>query len=133
MQPASTAFALFVNLKLVSFKVTTTIMSKPLISRSRRVGNLLFLAGMGGKGENAGVQARDIFEKIKATLEEHGSSLDHVVAATVYLADINDRPKYFNDVWREYFPDNPPTRTCIEVGFAGDLLVEVTCTAEIPE
>ena len=110
-----------------------TIMSKPLISSTRKVGNLLFLSGMGGKGENAGVQARDIFEKLKATLEEHGSSLEHVVAATVYLADIDDRPKYFNDLWREYFPDNPPTRTCIEAGFAGDLLVEVTCIAEIPE
>jgi len=108
-------------------------MSKPIISKAKQVGGLLFLSGVTGKGENAGDQAKDVFEKIKKNLEEAGSGLDDVVAATVYLTDINDRPKYFNPVWSQYFPENPPTRTCVEVGLAPPSKVEVTVIATIPK
>jgi len=40
-------------------------MKKPLISRAAKVGNLLFLSGMVGQGDDTGAQARDIFEKIR--------------------------------------------------------------------
>lgn len=108
-------------------------MSKPIISRAKRVGNLLFLSGMTGEGGDTGAQTRNIFEKIKKNLEDSGSCFENVVAATVYLTDINDRPKYFNPIWSEYFPVNPPTRTCIEVGLAPPLKVEVTVIATIRE
>jgi len=108
------------------------IMSKPLLSRVRRAGNLLFLSGMIGRGDDKESKFRDTFERIKGVLEENGLSLENVVKATVYLEDIDDRPKYLNPLWREYFPGTPPTRTCVEAGLNGGQ-IEITVTAAIPD
>ena len=105
-------------------------MSKPLLSNVRRVGNLLFISGIIGKGDNKESKFRDTFERIKGVLEENDLSLENIVNATVYLEDINDRPNYLNPLWREYFPGEPPTRTCVEVGLAGGQ-IEITVIAAI--
>ena len=107
-------------------------MSRPLLSRVRRVGNLLFLSGLIGRGDDKESKFRDTFERIKGVLEENGLSLEDVVSATVYLEDIDDRPKYLNPLWREYFPGIPPTRTCVEAGLAGGQ-IEITVIAAIPD
>lgn len=107
-------------------------MSKPLLSKVRRAGNLLFLSGMIGKGDNKESKFRDTFERIKGVLEENDLSLENVVNATVYLEDIGDRPTYLNPLWREYFPGKPPTRTCVEVGLAGGQ-IEITVIALVPD
>ena len=108
-------------------------MAKYIISRAVNTGNLLFLSGMTGKGADTTTQTRSIFEKIKKTLEDGGSSMENVINATVYLTDINDRPKYFNPLWSEYFPEKPPTRTCVQVGLSPPTTVEVTVVALTPE
>jgi enamine deaminase RidA (YjgF/YER057c/UK114 family) len=105
-------------------------MSKPLLSRVRRAGDLLFLSGMIGRGDDKESKFRDTFERVKGVLEENGLSLENVVKATVYLEDIDDRPKYLNPLWREYFPDEPPTRTCVEAGLNGGQ-IEITVVAAI--
>jgi enamine deaminase RidA (YjgF/YER057c/UK114 family) len=107
-------------------------MSKPLLSRVRRAGRVLYLSGIIGRGDTKESKFRDTFERIKGVLEENGLSLEDVVKATVYLEDINDRPKYLNPLWREYFPDNPPTRTCVEAGLNGGQ-IEITAVAAIPD
>jgi 2-iminobutanoate/2-iminopropanoate deaminase len=107
-------------------------MSKPLLSRVRRVGNILYLSGMIGRGEDKETKFRDTFERIKAVVNENGLELKDIVKATVYLEDINDRPKYLNPLWREYFPDNPPTRTCVEAGLNGGQ-IEITAVAAFSE
>ncbi len=107
-------------------------MSKPLLSRVRRAGNILYLSGMIGRGEDKETKFRDTFERIKGVLKENGLAMENVVKATVYLEDIDDRPKYLNPLWREYFPSNPPTRTCIEAGLNGGQ-IEITVTAAIPD
>ncbi len=108
------------------------IMSKPLLSRVRRAGNLLFLSGMIGRGDDKESKFRDTFEGIKGVLEENGLSLEDVVKATVYLEDIGDRPRYLNPLWREYFSGIPPTRTCVEAGLNGGQ-IEITVVAAIPD
>jgi len=108
-------------------------MSKPLISRAVKAGNLVFLSGMTGEGDDTETQVRSVFEKIRKTLEDAGSSMGNVVAATVYLTDLDDRPKYLNPIWRELFPENPPTRTCIQAGLSPPMKVEITVTALMPE
>ena len=108
-------------------------MSKPLISRAVKAGNLIFLSGMTGEGDDTETQIRSIFEKVRETLEEAGSSMGNVVAATVYLTDLDDRPKYLNPIWREMFPDNPPTRTTVQAGLSPPMTVEITVTALMPE
>ena len=107
-------------------------MSKPLLSRVRRVGNILFLSGVIGRGDDKEARFRNTFERIRDVLEENGSSLEHVVAATVYLEDLEDRPALLNPLWREFFPENPPTRTCVQVGLLGRE-IEITAMAEIPD
>ena len=107
-------------------------MSKPLLSRTRRVGNILYLSGIIGRGDKKEIRFRNTFERIKEVLEENGLGLNDMVKATVYLEDINDRPKLLNPLWREYFPDNPPTRTCVEVGLNGGM-IEITAVASFPE
>jgi 2-iminobutanoate/2-iminopropanoate deaminase len=105
--------------------------NKPLISRFVKTKNLVFLAGLTAKGENAETQIKNVFERIKATLEEAGSSMENVVKATVYLTDLNDRGLYLNDLWREYFPDNPPARTCVQAGLAPGTYVEIETIATL--
>ncbi len=52
---------------------------------------------------------------IKIVLEEAGSSLRDVLKVTVYLLDLDDYDR-FNQVYRRYFPADPPARTCIQAG-----------------
>ncbi|GAH61787.1 unnamed protein product [marine sediment metagenome] len=106
-------------------------MTGPLISRVIKAGNFLFLSGLTGDGPDTETQSRDIFEKMKKILEDSDSSMENIINATVYLTDLNDRPKHFNPVWSEYFTENPPTRTCIQVGLAHPAKVEVTVVAII--
>ena len=55
-----------------------------------------------------------MLENLKAVLEEGGVSLDQVIKTTVYLKDMADFAE-FNEVYGEYFPENPPARACVEV------------------
>ena len=104
---------------------------------ARRVGNLLFLAGLGprrrGSKDIPGVkldsagkvvdydieaQVRSCFENVRAVLEEAGSRWENIVDVQVFLTDMNRDFAAFNRLWAEYFPPGPtqPTRTTIEVG-----------------
>ena len=74
-----------------------------------------------------------IVDKIKAVLEKHGSSMDNVVKATVFLADI-DEWGAMNDVYVTFFPKNKPARSAVETpGLALKARVEIECIAYIPE
>ncbi len=104
-----------------------------LISGAVVVGNLVFTAGMTGGSGDTETQIRNTFKRLKEVLEKAGTSFEHVVKGTVYLKDLSDREKYLNKIWKEMFPNNPPARTCIEVGLAGDTRVEIELIAVIPE
>jgi 2-iminobutanoate/2-iminopropanoate deaminase len=64
--------------------------------------------------EDTREQARQAFENIKAILEHHGSTLRHVVKVTMYLNDLAYRNP-IHEVWKEYFPEDPPARTALRV------------------
>ena len=89
---------------------------------ARRVGNMLFLSGIGPRkpvtGEiPAGIEAqtRACIENIKTILEEAGSSLEKVVDVAVYLTDMKGDFERFNAVYAEYFGKIQPTRTTVGV------------------
>jgi 2-aminomuconate deaminase len=103
---------------------------------TRRVGDLLFLSGIGprkrGSKDIPGVilnadgtirtcdieaQIRSCFENVRIVLEEAGSSWDSIVDVLVFLTDMPRDFAVYNRLWAEYFPAGPnqPTRTTIEV------------------
>lgn len=109
-------------------------------SQAIKVGRFVFVAGQIGQdpmtGELAGpdvrAQTHQALKNVRAILEEAGASLEHVVRAGCFLSDpglFED----FNEVYREYFQNDPPARTTVSVRFPGDILVEVDVIAVVPE
>jgi 2-aminomuconate deaminase len=89
---------------------------------ARRVGNLLFLSGIGPRHrvteaipEGIEAQTRACIENVKAILEDSGSSLERVVDVTVFLTDIDRDFAAFNRVYGEFFEAIRPTRTTVGV------------------
>ena len=75
------------------------------------------------------VQATQVFENLKAVLEEAGPSLNTVVKATVFIKDMNDFAA-LNEVYGDYFGDHKPARSCVEVArLPKDVLVEIEVIA----
>jgi enamine deaminase RidA (YjgF/YER057c/UK114 family) len=116
-----------------------------------RVGNLIFAAGQIASdfvtgvpaearvhpnfpyyGSNIKLQTRFILENFKKTFAAAGSSLANVVKAQVFLTDLNNF-NGFDEVWREYFPSDPPPRTTVGVsgllGAGPDQLIEIDLVA----
>ena len=58
---------------------------------------------------DAGAQARQVFENVKAILEAASTSMDRVVKTTIFLADVNDFAAV-NAVYAEYFTSSQPAR-----------------------
>jgi 2-aminomuconate deaminase len=89
---------------------------------ARRLGNLLFLSGIGPRHrttekipEGIEAQTRACIENARAILEDAGSSLEKVVDVTVFLTDIDRDFAAFNRVYGEYFEAIQPTRTTVGV------------------
>ena len=105
-------------------------------SAAVRVGRTLYLSGQigidgSGKLVTGGISAetRQTMENIRATLEQYGSSLDHVVKATVMLADMSEWSE-MNKVYVTYFNKHLPARSALGAnGLALDARVEIECVA----
>jgi 2-iminobutanoate/2-iminopropanoate deaminase len=63
---------------------------------------------------NASVQTERVLENLKGVVEAAGSSMQRVVKATVFLADMNDFAEV-NEVYARYFFAHPPARSTVEV------------------
>jgi 2-iminobutanoate/2-iminopropanoate deaminase len=97
----------------------------------------VFVSGQGpvatdGSGVVRGTiqeESRLTLDNLRAVLEDSGSSLQHVVKVTAYLADMGNFAA-FNDIYREYFSADFPARTCIQAGrLPLDFQVEVDAIA----
>ena len=85
-------------------------------------GNLVFLSGQvplvpeTGLLAEGGIEAqtRQMFANIKAVLNSCGLSFENVVKTTVFLTDLGDF-NTVNAIYAEYFPENPPARSCVQV------------------
>jgi 2-iminobutanoate/2-iminopropanoate deaminase len=101
-------------------------------------GKTIYVSGCGASDENGKLvgrgditaQTRKTLDNMKIALAAAGGTLDDVVKVTVYLADVNDRRKV-NEVRKEYFKDNKPASTLIEISkFALDgMLIEIEAIA----
>lgn len=75
------------------------------------------------------VQTRRVMENIKAILKAAGSNLDHVLKTTVFIKDMNEFAA-MNEVYGEYFREDPPARSTIEVArLPKDVRVEIEVIA----
>ena len=101
---------------------------------ARRVGNLLFLSGVGprerGTNKIPGVeldsageivsydieaQCRSVFQNVRYILEDAGSSWEQIVDVTVFLTNMKDDFATYNRIYAEHFSDNRPCRTTVEI------------------
>ena len=64
--------------------------------------------------ETIEAQTEQVMKNLKAVLATAGVGMDRIVKTTCYLADIADFAA-FNGVYAQYFPENPPARSCFQV------------------
>lgn len=105
----------------------------PLFSQSTKLGNLVFIAGIGYHKEgDIKVHTDEVLKELEKQLVKAGSSMEKVLKVSVFLHDLNDY-KGMNDVFRGRFGSKPPVRTTVAVygGVPGDSLVEMDCIAYI--
>ena len=74
----------------------------------------LYTSGKSGAGATVAEQMRNSLEDIRNILRLAGMNLSHVVDSHVYLKDIAQIDA-MNAVFHEYFPQNPPARTTVQV------------------
>ena len=108
---------------------------------AKRVGNLLFLSGIGPRTRGtkeipAGIEAQTlaVFRNVRLVLEDAGASWDDIVDVTVFLTDMQADFPTFNRLYAEYFATNRPTRTTVEVGaLPTPISVELKVIASVKE
>ena len=105
-----------------------------LYPHARKVCNLLFLSGVGPREKGTKVipgveldnqgqivsydiakQCHSVFNNVKTILEDSGSSWNNIIDVTVFLTNMKDDFKIYNAIWAEYFAENPPCRTTLEI------------------
>ena len=105
-----------------------------LYPHARRVGNLLFLSGVGprqaGTDNIPGVeldddgniasydiaaQCRSVFQNVRTILEASNAQWIDLVDVTVFLTNMDDDFAIYNRIYTEYFADNQPCRTTVEI------------------
>ena len=105
-----------------------------LYPHARRVGDILYLSGVGprkaGQTDIPGVtlnasgeivsydieaQCHSVFENIRFILEDAGSSWSNIIDVQVFLTNMKDDFKTYNKIYAEYFKENQPCRTTIEI------------------
>ena len=105
-----------------------------LYPHARRVGNLLFLSGVGPRERGTKIipgvelndageivsydietQCRSVFQNVRYILEDAGSSWEKIVDVTVFLTNMKDDFAAYNKIYAEHFADNQPCRTTVEI------------------
>ena len=122
-----------------------------LYPHARQIGNFLFLSGIGqrerGKKEIPGVeldqngniisydikvQCHSVFKNVRSVLEDAGSNWDNLVDVTVFLTNMKDDFENYNRIYAEYFKDNQPCRTTVEIkSLPTPIAIELKCIATV--
>lgn len=103
-------------------------------------GDFVYVAGQGPMDVSTGrmvldsVQAetRQVLTNIQNILEAAGATMADVVKCNVYLANRRDFGA-MNEVYKEFFPHEPPARTTVEAHPPADIRVEIDCIAYRPQ
>ncbi len=117
--------------KIISSKAPDPV---GLYPHARKVGNFLFLSGVGPREKGSSkipgveldelgqiisydfeIQCHSVFRNIKFILEDAGSSWDKIIDVTVFLTNMKDDFVIYNRIWADYFKENQPCRTTLEI------------------
>lgn len=138
-------------------KINASSAPKPVgaYPHARKVGNLLFLSGVGPRVANSDgtdskvpglevnanghfvnfdfeAQCHSVFQNVRAVLEASGSSWENLVDVTVFLVDMKRDFLTFNRIYAEYFKDVQPCRTTVEINaLPTPIAIELKCIATI--
>ena len=141
----------------MSTKINADKAPKPvgLYPHARKVGNLLFLSGVGPRtagsdSNDSGVpglkldhngnfiefdfeaQCRSVFDNVNAVLEASGAKWENLADVTVFLVNMKRDFQTYNKVYAEYFKDNQPCRTTVEINsLPTPIAIELKCVAAI--
>jgi enamine deaminase RidA (YjgF/YER057c/UK114 family) len=109
------------------------------LSRVVRFGELVYVSGTGGRNVQTDRwgdvvdQTRCALDTIQTALAAAGTSLANALSVTTHLKRREDFAAY-NEVYRAYFPTDPPTRTTVQCELMNpEMLVEITCIAGMPD
>jgi 2-iminobutanoate/2-iminopropanoate deaminase len=120
----------------VKRKAVNTGQPNGIFSSAIVTGNLVYTSGQigidsktGQLAEGVEAQLEQVFRNLTAVLEASGSSIDHVVKATVFLADMNDYAK-MNELYKKQFKGDPPARSTVQVArLPRDARIEIEVVA----
>jgi len=122
-----------------------------LYPHARKVGNLLFLSGVGprkaGTSNIPGVeldgqgniisydieaQCHSVFQNIRTILEASNASWMDLIDVTVFLTNMDDDFATYNRIYAQYFSDNQPCRTTVEINkLPTPIAIELKCIAAL--
>jgi 2-aminomuconate deaminase len=123
-----------------------------LYPHARRVGNLLFLSGVGPRERGSRIipgveldaegnivsydietQCRSVFQNVRYILEDAGASWNDIVDVTVFLTDMKADFPVYNRIYAEYFAENRPCRTTVEISsLPTPIAIELKVIAALP-
>ena len=154
---ACVIFAEQIDCRTMEEHFSTNKAPKPvgLYPHARKAGSLLFLSGVGPRvaGSNQTdsqvpglkldhngnfiefdfeAQCRSVFDNVKVILEESGSSWGELIDVTVFLVNMKRDFHVYNKVYAEYFKENQPCRTTVEINsLPTPIAIELKCVATI--
>jgi 2-aminomuconate deaminase len=122
-----------------------------LYPHARRVGNLLFLSGIGPRSAadnsipgneydaegnlikyDIEAQCHSVFKNVRTVLEESGSKWENLIDVTIFLTNMKDDFPIMNKLYAEYFKSNLPCRTTVEINsLPTQIAIELKCIATI--
>ncbi len=124
-----------------------------LYPHARRVGNLLFLSGIGPRDPQTddvpglkrtasgnftefdfAAQCHSVFNNVRLVLEASGAQWDDLVDVTVFLTDMQRDFNTYNQIYAEYFKDSQPCRTTIGIdSLPTPIAIELKCIAVVKD
>jgi 2-aminomuconate deaminase len=139
----------------MSNSIVTERAPKPVgaYPHARRVGNLLFLSGVGPRDPSTNgiignvydvegrllsydieAQCRAVFANVRNILQASGARWEDLIDVTVFLTDMAHDFATYNRVYAEYFHDAQPCRTTVGItALPTPIAIELKCIAAIPE
>lgn len=124
-------------------QVTPDNYAQYYISQATKLGNLLFVSGQVGAGEDGELKSKDDFSiqvdqaflNLEKVLQAGGSNLTQIVKVTIFLTDMKNQFSFICQARKKYFTIPYPADTIVEVKslYHPDVKVEIEAIAAIPK